>query len=56
MQNLIKMMPKECIYKTETNAQILQIYGYQRGNCRGRDKLGGWDQHIHTSTKYKTDT
>ena len=31
-----------------------QTYGYQRGNMRGRDKSGSWDEHIHT-TIYKTD-
>ena len=31
-----------------------QIYGYQSGKVRGRDKLGVWDQQIHT-TIYKID-
>ena len=31
-----------------------QMYGYQRGNMVGRDKLVVWDEHIHT-TIYKTD-
>ena len=29
-------------------------YGFQRGNTAGRNKLGSWDQHIHT-TIYKID-
>ena len=29
-------------------------YGYQRGNVRGRDKSGAWDEHTDT-TIYKTD-
>ena len=31
-----------------------QTYGYQRGNTGGKDKLGVWDQQIHT-TIYKID-
>ena len=27
-----------------------QTYGYQRGRGWGRDKLGGWDEQIHTTT------
>ena len=26
-----------------------QTYGYRRGNVGRRDKLGGWDGHIHTT-------
>ena len=26
-----------------------QTYGYQRGNREGREKLGVWHQHIHTT-------
>ena len=29
-----------------------QTYGYQRGSVGGRDKLGGWEGHIHM-TIYK---
>ena len=31
-----------------------QTYGYQRGNVVGRDKLGAWDEHTHT-TMYMID-
>ena len=40
---------KELTHKTETDSKISkQTYGYQRGNIVGKDKLGGWDWHIHT--------
>ena len=38
----------ERIYK-EKQTPRLQIYGYQKGKLWGREKLGGWDQHIQTS-------
>ena len=38
----------------QTHRHTKQIYGYQRGKERGRDKLGGWDEQIHT-TIYKID-
>ena len=38
MWNLIKMIPKKPIYKTETHRFQNQTYGYQREN-RGRDNL-----------------
>ena len=45
----------EIIYKTEKTHKLRkQIYGYQRGKVEGRDKLGGWDEHIHTII-YKAD-
>ena len=31
-----------------------QTYGYQGAKVEGRDKLGDWDGHIHT-TVYKID-
>ena len=41
----------------ETHRHSKQTYGYQRGKRWGRDKLGGWDQHIPTITYiYKTET
>ena len=41
----------ELIYKTEKTHKLRkQIYGYQRGKVEGRDKLGGWDEHVHTAT------
>ena len=30
--------------------QRKQTYNYQRGKVVGRDKLGIWDQQIHTTT------
>ena len=30
--------------------QRTQTYNYQRGKVVGRDKLGVWDQQIHTAT------
>ena len=38
----------------QTHRLQKQIYGYQREKVEGRDKLGVWDQHIHT-TIYKID-
>ena len=38
----------------QTHRLYKQMYGYQRGNVGGRDKLGVWDYHIHT-TIYKID-
>ena len=38
----------------QTHRLQKQIYGYQKGKVEGRDKLGVWDSHIHT-TIYKTD-
>ena len=37
-----------------THGHRKQIYGYQRGKAGGKDKLGIWDEHIHT-TIYKID-
>ena len=36
------------------NRNRKQIHGYQRGKGWGRDKLGDWDKHVHT-TIYKID-
>ena len=38
---ILKNDTSELIYETETDLQILKIYGYQRGNM-GRDKSGTW--------------
>ena len=38
----LKNNTNELIYKTETDSQRKQTYGYQRGKG-GRDKLGVWD-------------
>ena len=47
---ILKNDTNELIYKTETDLQYRkQTYGYQRGNMVGRDKLGAWDWHIHTT-------
>ena len=43
------------IYKTETDSQTWKTNLWlQKGKRGGRDKLGVWDQQIHT-TIYKTD-
>ena len=42
------------IKQKQTHRLQKQTYGYQRGKGWGRDKLGGWDEHIYT-TVYKTD-
>ena len=38
----------------QTHRHRKQIYGYQRINRKGRDRLEAWDQQIHT-TIYKVD-
>ena len=38
----------------QTHRHRKQTYGYQVGKGGGRDKLGVWDQQIHT-TIYKVD-
>ena len=38
----------------QTHRLRKQTYGYQKGKVGGRDQLGGWDQHIHT-TIYEID-
>ena len=38
----------------QTYSYRKQTSGYQRGKVSGRDKLGIWDQHTHT-TIYKID-
>ena len=40
--------------RKQTHRHRKQTYGYQRGRLAGRDKLGDWDWHIHT-TIYKID-
>ena len=52
MWNLIKNYTNELIYKIKkTHISQNQTSGYQRGNVGGSDKLGGWNDHIH-STMY----
>ena len=54
MGNLKKMI--QMIFDTkqkETHRHRKQTYGYQRGK-EGRDKLGVWDERMHT-TVYKID-
>ena len=48
------MHANEPIYKTEVTYGIKNKHGYQRGNVRGRDKSGAWDEYMHT-TAYKLD-
>ena len=45
----------EIVYKTEIESQMYKtnLDGYQEGSG-GRDELGDWDWHIHT-TMYKID-
>ena len=43
-QNIIKMMQKNLFTKQKQMQRFWkQTNGNQRGNTRGRDKLGGWD-------------
>ena len=44
----------EPIYKREVESQIWNAHLWLSGGKRGRDKLGDWDRHIHT-TIYKID-
>ena len=39
------------LFRKQKKTQRLQnqTYGYQRGNTGGRDKLGRWDEQIHTT-------
>ena len=40
----------ELIYKTETLTDLEnQVYGYQREGVKGRDRLGVWDWHVHST-------
>ena len=43
MWNVTKSDTKELTKQKQTQRFWNQIYGYQRGNVGGRDKLGGWD-------------
>ena len=52
MRNL-KYDTCELIYETGSQTQKT-LYGHERGNGVGRDKLGVWDQEIQT-TMYKVD-
>ena len=50
MQNLKKMIQMYLFTKlTHTHRLRKQTYGYQRGKLGGRDILGAWDWHIHTT-------
>ena len=49
----LEMDKNDLIYKTEVDSQTQKTtYGYQRE--WGREKLGVWNEHIHT-TIYKID-
>ena len=50
----LKNDTNEPIYKTETDSQTLRtdLWSTKEKGGRGRDKLGGWDRHMHT-TIYK---
>ena len=55
ISGILKNSTNELIYKTEIVTDVenkLTITKKERG--QGRDKLGDWDWHIHT-TIYKTD-
>ena len=54
MWNLIKMIQKNLENRKILKRFWKQIYGYERGNMRGKGKLGFWDWHIHTII-YKID-
>ena len=57
MQNLKKNGMNELIYETEIDSQTQKTNLWLpkgRVEGRGRDKLGVYDEHIHT-TIYKTD-
>ena len=50
MWNLKKNDTKETIRKTEVESRCRkQAYGYQGGKGGGRDKVGGWHWHTHTT-------
>ena len=44
----------EFIYKTEINSQSENKLMATKGKRWGRDKLGAWDENIHTAI-FKTD-
>ena len=53
MESKKKNDTNEFIYKTETDSQASKTdLRLQKGTHEGRDKLGVWDYHIH-STIYK---
>ena len=55
MRNLKKMIQRNLFTKQkQTHRLRKQTYGSQRGKWWGRDKLGAWDSHTHT-TIYKID-
>ena len=48
MDSNFKNDTKELIHKTETDSKILKPNLWlTKGNTGRRDKLGGWDWHIH---------
>ena len=43
MLNLIKNDTNKVFLQNRNRLPVNQIYGYQRGNMGGSDKLGDWD-------------
>ena len=43
------MIQKNLFSKHRPQRFRKQTYGYQRKNIGGKDGLGGWDWHIHTT-------
>ena len=41
--NLIKLIQKNLFRKQKQTQRFHKTYGYQMGNIRVNDKLGGWD-------------
>ena len=48
--NLIKTIQKNLFTKQKQTQRFQnQTYGYQTGKARGKDGLGGWEWHRHTT-------
>ena len=46
----LKNDTNEFIYKTEILTDLEnQVYGYQGEGVKGRDRLGVWDWHVHST-------
>ena len=53
MWNLKKVIKMNLFTKQKQTYRLREwTYGYQQGSVEGREKLGGWNGHIHT-TIYK---
>ena len=50
MWNIFKMIQRNVFTEQkQTHRHRKETYGYQRGKVVGRDKLGIWNGHIHTT-------